>query len=457
MKVSSEKIESCQVALTVEVEPEEMEKAMDDAYRRMARKVAIPGFRKGKAPRPLFERHVGRESIESEALEELIPQLYQEAVEQEEITSIGQPDMEMVQKDPPIFKATIPVPPEVELGDYHSIRVATEPVEITEENIEQGIDNLRKMHATQEPVEYEVQFDDIVTLDIKATVDDEVILDREADSFRVTEGTDVPAPGFAEELVGMTAGDQKTFTLTFPEEHSNSEIAGKQCQFDVSISAVKIEVLPELNDEFAKSLGEDIETVAQLRQRLEENMRKSAERESRQKLESDVIEALANISTVEFPPVFTEQEIDRLASEQMQRFGGMEVEDFLRYRGITEAQFRDELRPTAEHRVRSSLILNKVHDVENIEVTSEEIDAEIDRMIAESGQDSEHLRNIFASGPGQETVRDRLLTQKTFDRLIEIATAETETETDDQNAEAEAGEEGPEMEGDSQPPEEANA
>ncbi|MFO8100640.1 MAG: trigger factor [Dehalococcoidia bacterium] len=438
MKTSSEILDSCQVALTVEAEPEEMEKAMDEAYHRMVKQVSIPGFRKGKAPRVLFERHVGKDQLESEALENLIPKLYQEAIEQEEIAGIGQPDMEIIQKDPPIFKATISMPPTVELGDYHSIRITPEPIEITEENVDEAIENLRKSYATLEPAEREVQYEDVVTLDITATVEDKTILEREGESLKVSESSDVPVPGFTEQLVGMKAGEEKEFILPFPEDHPNEELAGKECQFKVKLSAVKVEILPEVDDEFAKSLGQGVETVEQLREKLRENLNASAEMESRNKLESDVIEAVIEQSKIEFPPIFTDQEIEQMINEQMMRMGGMQVEDFLKYRGITKEELNAELRPTAERRVRGSLILGKVNEAENITVSDEEIDAEIERTLQNVGEQGERMREMFSSPQARESVRDRLLTRNTLDRLIEIATSGEEVTTKEATAEEEA-------------------
>ncbi|MFO8010225.1 MAG: trigger factor [Dehalococcoidia bacterium] len=433
MKATSERTENCQVTLTIEVEPEEMEEAMDGAYRRLVNRVNIPGFRKGKAPRALLERHLGKDQLEAEALDHILPDLYQEAVAREEINAIGRPELEMVQNEPPIFKAVIPVPPEVELGDYHSISATAEHVEITEENIEQGIENLRRMHSTQEPVEREAQFDDIVTIDINATVGDETILDRNGDSFRLTAGADVPVPGFVEQIVGMSAGDEKEFTLSFPEDHANEELAGKECRFKVTVSEIKIEIMPELDDEFVKGLGQDIETVEQLRERLEQNMRAAAERDARTKLENEVVDSVTAISKVEFPSIFTEQEIDHIASEQMRRFGGMQLEDFLRYRGLTEEEFRNELRPAAEKRVTQSLVVNKVHEAENITVEEADIDAEIERVVQEAGDEGDQVRAMFDSPDARESMKGRLLTQKTMDRLIEIATSNAAKQSDEED------------------------
>lgn len=441
MKVSSERLEGCLVALTVEIEPEEMEKAQDGAYRRLVKKVAVPGFRKGKAPRALLELHIGKESFDAEAMERLVPELYDRAIEQEKVEAIGQPDLEMTQVSPPIFKATVPVRPEVELGDYHSIRVTKDKVEITDENVDQGLENLRQMQATHEPVEREAGLNDMVTIDVEGIVEEKSILDSKESQYRITENSVMPVAGFAQQLHGMKAGDQKEFTLPFPEDHDSEEVAGKDCLFKVSMTDVKEEKLPEVDDEFAKSMGQGIETVDQLKERLLENITTAAERESRSKLENETIDAVAAGSKVEFPAVFTEQEIDRLANEQMTRLGGIQVQDFLKYRGITEEDFRNELRPVAEKRVISSLVLNKVHDAENIEVSEDDINSEVDRIVEEAGEEQREMaQNMFASMDARESIRGRLLTEKTLNFLIDIATSdetipEDKTEPDEETPE----------------------
>ena len=170
MKVSSERIEGCQVILNIEVEPEEMEKALERAYRRLVNRVAVPGFRKGKAPRIMLERHIGKETLVNEAFERLIPESCDRAIKEAEINAIAQPELSVTQVDPPIFKATVPVRPVVELGDYRVIKVTPETVEITEDNVEGALENLRHSQASWEPVERAACFDDLVTLDVEGTV-----------------------------------------------------------------------------------------------------------------------------------------------------------------------------------------------------------------------------------------------------------------------------------------------
>lgn len=455
MKVSTERIEGCQMAVTVEVEPDEMEKALDGAYKRLVNRVDIPGFRKGKAPRALLERHIGKESLETEALERLVPELYDRAVEDEGIDAIGRPDLEMTQTDPPIFKATVPLRPVVELGDYWSIRVEPEKVEITEENIEQGIENLRRMQATWEPVEREAQIDDVVTIDVQGTVGDENVLDAKGSQYRVVPDMKMPVPGFAEQIVGMKAGDEKEFTLPFPEDHESEDLAGKDCRFKVTVTDVKEERLPDVDDEFAKSMGQGIENMEQLKERLRENMRAAAERDARDKLEAEVMDQLVAQSTVEFPDMLTDHEIDHLIRDQLQRFGGMKLEDYLRYRSISEEQLRSELRPAAEKRVTGSLLLNKVHEVENISVSDADLQAEIDRMVESAGDESGQARQFLNTPDARESIRGRMLVEKTLNVLIDIATEGVEPVHPEASAESDAGAAGPESSAEEETPDDS--
>ncbi len=422
MKVTSERIEGCQVALTVEIEPEEMSKAVEGAYRRLANRVTVPGFRKGKAPRAMLERHLGKETVDAEALDHLVPELYDRAIQQEAIDAIGQPDLKIVQLDPPIFKATVPVRPVIELGDYRSIRVTPDKVEITEENIQEALERLRRLYSTWEPADHEARMDDMVIADITGEVEGKEIIHVKGSQYKLTADSTVPVIGFAQQIEGMQPGQTKEFTLRFPDDYQTPELRGKDCTFKVTVSEIKEQHLPEVNDAFAKSVSEGVETVEQLKERIRENMRAAAERDARENLEARIMEEIVKISKVEFPAVLTENEIVHLAEERLRSYGGMKFDDYLRIRKITAEQFKEELRPIAEKRVIGSLVLNKLHEVEGIQVSEADIDAEIERIIKESGEHSERVKEIFKSPVARDSLRGRLLTQKTLDRLVEIAT-----------------------------------
>lgn len=422
MKVSSERIEGCRVELNVDADLEEMEKALDKAYRRLVNKVVVPGFRKGKAPRSMLERHIGRESLVGEALDHLVPELYRQAIKEKEIDAIADPELEVKTVEPLAFKAIVPVRPVATLGDYRSIRITAEPVDVPESKLEEALDNLRHGHASWEIVEREVRFGDMVVMDVQGTVEGNTMFDNKATGYRVVAGSPLPIPGFSGQLVDMKAGDEKEFTLPFPPDYSSKELAGKDCQIKVKISEVKEERLPELTDEFVKGLKQELETVDQLRERIANNLRTAAERESRAKLESQAIEEAVKLATLEFPTVLVEQEMNRMAHDQLMRLGGMKLETYLGYRGLTEEAFQNELRPLAEKKVTSALVLGKIFEAEKIEVSDDEVNAEVERMVQSAGDQAEQMREVLGSPQARSTVRQDLLTGKTIDRLVEIVT-----------------------------------
>ncbi|MDD5095848.1 MAG: trigger factor, partial [Dehalococcoidia bacterium] len=445
MKVSSERIEGCQLALTIEAEPEEMEKALEKAYRRLVNRVVVPGFRKGKAPRHMLERHIGHESMVTEALDHLVPELYEQAIKEQGIEALGQPQLEVVQPEPPIFKAIVPLKPVVELGDYCSVKVIPEVVEIPDDEVEESMKNLRHSHASWEPVEREARLGDMVALDVTATTEGNTVLEKNGTTYRITEGSVSPVPGFAEKLVEMNAGEEKEFTLPFPEDYPSTELAGKDCLFKVSISEIKEERLPELNDEFVKSLNQDLETLEQLRERMANNLKAVAEREMRGKLESQAIEAAIGVSKVEFPEALVEHEVNRMGNDQLMRMGGITLEAYLGYRGVTEDEFRNELRPMAEKRVRNSLVLSAICEAEKIEVTDSDVDTEVERMLqdvrehGDQEDQSAQMREWFSSPQARESLRGELLTRKTIDRLVEIATVKEGTSEEENAVSSDAG------------------
>ena len=218
-----------------------------------------------------------------------------------------------------------------------------------------------------------------------------------------------PVPGFAGQIVGMKAGDEKEFTLPFPEDHHNSELAGKDCLFKVSISEVKEEHLPELDDEFAKSLDQGAETMDQLREKVARNLKIATDSEARNKLEKQVVEAVVSQSDLKFPAVMTEREIDRMVEQQMIALGRLDFDEYLKLRNLTREQYRDQLRPEAERRVANTLILEKVAKEEKMEISDSEIDAEIGRRVENAGEDGEWVQKMLSSPKSREGLRNNLL------------------------------------------------
>jgi len=423
VKVTREKTENSQAFLSIEMEPAEVEEALRKSYNRLVKKANIPGFRKGKAPREILEQYVGKESLLEDALNTLIPQSYEKAIKEQQIEAIAHPSIEIAQTDPVVFKATVPLKPTIKLGDYHQIQVTEEPVEVTEDDISSVIEQLRYQHAVWEPVERPADFEDLVILDIDSSIGDEPFINQKGVQYQVLHDLPFPAPGFAEQLVGMRRDEDKEFKLHFPPDYPRAELAGKEPLFKVRIAEIKQRILPELNDEFAKEVNPDFKTVDSLRERVSADLRLKAEEKARMDFEEQVIDAVVDLAEVEFPPILVELEVDGLLNEQSRRLqmGGRGLEQYLKSINKTEEELREELHPVATKRVARSLVLGKIVEEEKIEVDDSEIDAEIENMLKSITENKDKLQESLNTPQGRESIKQMLLTRKTVQRLIEIA------------------------------------
>jgi len=423
VKVTNEKTENCQVFLTIEMEPAEVEESLEESYHRLVRKVNIPGFRKGKAPRAILERHIGKESLLEDALNNLLPEACEKAIKEQKIEAIAQPHIEIAQTDPVVFKATVPLLPKVELGDYHHIQVTPEPVELTEDDVNAVIEQLRHQHATWEPVERPVDFDDLVVLDIESNIEDKPFINQKGVQYQVLRDLPFPAPGFAEQLPGVKRNEEKEFKLQFPLDFPRGELAGKEASFKVKITEIKQEKLPELDDEFATGVSPDFKTLDSLREQVTADLKLRAEEKARIDFEERVIEAVVDLTELEYPPILVEQEIDRLLNQRFQRLqrGDQGLEEYLRSINKTEEELREELHPLATKRVIRSLVLGRIAEGEKIEVSDSEVDAEIENMIKSTTDNKDELQKFLNTPQPRESIEQLLITRKTRQQLVEIA------------------------------------
>ena len=420
MKATTEKIEGSRVVLNIETDNEEMEKSLEKAYRRLAAKTAVPGFRKGKAPRPMLERYLGREALVEEAANLLLVETYDKAIEEHKVEAIARPEVEVIQIEPLSFKATVPVRPTVELGDYHDIKFVPEQVEITEEEVNEALERLRNMRSTWEPVEREAKIDDLLNIDVEGTAQDKVVVSEKGGWYVISANPDAPFPGLSKELEGAKKDEERVFTLKLPEGFKES--AGQDCVFKVKVNEVKQKNLPTLDDEFAKSLGKGVDTLDVLKERIKSDLKSAKERLARGRLEDKAIDALVAISRLEYPDIMVQNEIDHLIEERRQYQGGEgSLEDYLKNAKKTEEEFRNELKPAAEGVIKRSLVLAKLGEMEKVEVGAADIDAEIERVVQNSNND-ERVRQVFSSQTARESLGRNIYIRKAIDRLAEIAT-----------------------------------
>ncbi|MSQ35642.1 MAG: trigger factor [Dehalococcoidia bacterium] len=428
------------MTLEIEVDPERLEAHMDKAVRRLSQRVRIPGFRPGKAPRLIVERTLGRPALLQEALEQLLPDVYQEAVASEAIQAIGQPSFELKSTEPLVVAATVPVRPTVELGDYQSLRVPREPVTATEEQIAEAIEGVRRRYATLEPVDRAIAWGDTVRCDVSVSVDGQREPHvEEGAEFRVTEGGVVSLPGFIERLIGLERGGPYELEFALPEDFGASELAGKQAHYTLTVLEVKQEVLPELDDPFVRSLDEEgITTVDELRARVGENTQTRVQLEADAAYREEAMDLLLASADIDYPEVLVETEIARHIDQESNHASHTRegLERWLESIGQNEIDMRETLRPQADLMVRRALVLHRLAELEGIVVTPEQIEAEVDRFVQRvaggmtSGASEEQvvsLRSIFDTPEQRQTIEDQLLTTTTLDRLVEVV-AQPETE-----------------------------
>ena len=261
-----------QVLIEIEVDGKQMERSMDRAYRKLVKRIDVPGFRKGKTPRAMLERHIGRERLLQEAIDLLVPEAYNQALEENEIDAIDQPQIEMTGSEPLSFKATVPVRPTLDLGDYKARRVPLDLVEVDEKDVEQSVDELRRRYAGHEPVDRPVAVGDIVRASVRMVVDEREVYNDEDAELHLREGQTIMLEGLVEALVGAKKGEPLEVGLEMPED-GGGQLAGKTVNVSVTVKEIKDETLPELDDEFAQSVGEGFATLLELRDRLRNDIK----------------------------------------------------------------------------------------------------------------------------------------------------------------------------------------
>lgn len=439
MKVDVERIPESQVELTVEVEPETVDKYVHRAYRSLVNRLNIPGFRKGKAPRFVVERVVGKETLFQEGLELLLPDVFKKAVEENDIQPIDRPEWDIVQTEPLIAKAKVPVQPTVQLGNYHDIRLSKEEPEVTDEQVNSVIEHLREQHSEWVPVERPAAMGDRVTVDIEARLKGQALLEgvggdaliqqageqllnAKGIEYLLKSQPDAPIPGLTEQIVGLPPGQEKEFQLTLPDSYPEPQYAGKTAVFRVAAQAVKEKRSPELDDEFAKVLG-DYSTVTELVASVREQLQQRMEEEAQKRFADAVVQMVVDRSTVEIPRVMIEREAEHSIEglENRLRQQGLSFEQYLRTVGKTREELLEETRPLAEKRLKNTLVLDEIARVEKLDISPQEIDEEIDRVAERMGDQAEKARSTLSTDEYRRELSYSLWNRKVVKFLTDIA------------------------------------
>ena len=429
MKVTKEENAPREVQLNVELDPDDIEPYLDRAYRRLVNRVQIPGFRRGKAPRAILENHVGREALVRENLDFILQESLDKAIEDESLETFGEPDVELLEIDPLSFKAVMALEPVIELGDFRSLRLEPEPVEVTEEQVGEALEHMRLEAAPWEPADGPVKFDDLVTLDVDGTIEGNVVADDRGVDFIPREDNPLPFPGFSIHLEGMKKDDSKEFVLGVPEDYPDSSLVGKECRFKIMVLEVKRKVLAELDDEFAKGVGDGYESLDALRSSVLESLTAQVKRVAERALQEKSLQEVLKEASVEVSDLTTNREIDHLMEEQNRALQGrrMDMDTYLRDAGKSREELRNELRPVAVERLTRFLVMRELAQEEGIEVSSEDIDSEIDVLTSGSGQSQESLRQSLSTEDARSSIGNAILTRTVLERLAGIARGEFET------------------------------
>ena len=440
MKVTRDNSSPIEVTLTVELATEDENPFVERSYRRVVSRLNIPGFRRGRAPRHIVESMMGRTALLQEALEFMVPETLDKVLQDEEVSAFGEPSIEVTELEPVSFTATVPLEPTVDLAGYREIRVETEPVEVTDEEVDGVLDRVRDEQAVWEPVERAAEYGDRLNLDVLGTMDEETVVEDEDVEYIPNEENVLPFPGFAPNLVGLSEDDESEFTVTVPEDYPREQYAGKDIQFRVSVLSVKEKSVPELDDEFAKSVGDGFDDLEALRTSIRESLTNQAENAARSELEQKSLDALCEVAVVNVSPLLYERELEAMQAdrERMLRQQGLDLATYLRFMGKSPDEFLDEMRPNAERRLVSALVMRKLAEVEEIEISDEDVQSETDRLLGLSSGDEEQdesnldsLREFLGSESTRDNIRSTLHSRRVMERLTDIAQGKLDEDNDE--------------------------
>ncbi len=424
MSVKWEKQEGNTGTLTVEVPAEEVTAGLDKAFKKVVKQVQAPGFRKGKMPRQMFEKMYGVEALYNDALDFILPEAYANAVEEAGIEPIDRPEIDIEQMEKGkelIFKAVVTLKPEVKLGDYKGLEVTRQETEVTDEEIEEQLKERQKAFAEMVVKEDgTVENGDTVKLDFEGFVDGEAFEGGKAEQYDLEIGSGSFIPGFEEQLVGLKQDAEKDVEVSFPEEYHAAELAGKPAVFKVKIHEIKAKEVPELDDELAKEIDEEVDSLDALRAKLKEKTAEEKKSASETALRDDLVEAAARNAEVDIPEVMVDTEVDRMMGEFEQRLQmqGMNLELYFQFSGQDEAALRAQMKDDAQNRVRVSLVLEAIGKAEKVEVSEEEINAELEKMSEQFGMDIEQIKKTLG---GTAMLENDLRFTKTVELLVENA------------------------------------
>ncbi|MGI6091496.1 MAG: trigger factor [Veillonellaceae bacterium] len=400
MKTTAERIEKNKVVLEIEVPQEEVAKAIDKAYHKLAGKVNIPGFRKGKAPRKVIEMRLGKEVLLDEAFDIIAPAAYSKAIEEQKVEPVTRPQIEVValtEDQPLVFKATVITKPEVKLGQYKGLKIEKKVEPVTDEKIAEELENLRNRHAKMVVAEdAAIENGDFAIIDFEGFIDDVAFEGGAGKSYPLQIGSGSFIPGFEEQLIGAKAGEERDVKVVFPTEYHAADLAGKEAVFKVKINDVKRKEMPTLDDDFAKDVSE-FETVEELKADIKNKLEKAAEEKADREFQNEAIKQVVESSELDIPDVMVESRIDNMINDLAINIEnrGMKLDQYLAYAKMDMDGLRESYREAAVVNVKTDLVLEEIVKAENIEASAEDLKAEVAAMAQAYAAPVEEVEKII--------------------------------------------------------------
>ncbi|MBH9580925.1 trigger factor [Staphylococcus felis] len=424
MTATWEKKEGNEGVLQVTVPAEEVDKALDKAFKKVVKSINVPGFRKGKVPRAIFEQRFGVEALYQDAVDILLPQAYSNAVVEAGINPVDQPEIEVTQieKGKELkFNATVIVEPEVELGDYKGLEIAKQETELTDEELEETVkQRLEAMADMVVKEDGQVEEGDTVNLDFDGYVDGEQFEGGQADGYDLEIGSGMFIPGFEEQLVGLKVGEEKDVEVTFPEEYHAEELAGQPATFKTKINEIKTKEVPELDDELANELDSEANTVDEYKANLRKQLEESKQTEAENLQKEEAITLATDNAKIDIPEAMVKTEQDRMLQEFAQRIQqqGLDLETYYQISGQSEEDLRNQMSEDAEQRVKTNLTLSAIADKEDIQVSDEDIDNELETMSKQFNISVEDIKKTLGN---TDIVKNDVRIKKVIDLLVKEA------------------------------------
>ena len=411
MSLQVEKMEKNMAKLTIEVSAEDLDKAMQNAYQKAKGKIAIPGFRKGKAPRKMIEQMYGKGIFLEDAANALIPEHYSKALEECDLEIVSQPEIDVVQAEPGkafIFTAEVAVKPEVTLGDYKGLEVPKSEVEVTDEDVDAEIKKEQEKNSRTVTVEDRgAENGDITTIDFEGFVDGVAFEGGKGTDYPLTLGSGSFIPGFEDQLVGAKAGDHVEVNVTFPEEYQAAELAGKAAVFQCDVKKVEAKELPELDDDFAQDVSE-FDTLAEYKEDIKKNLTDKKEKEARAAKENAAVDKAIENAQMEIPDAMVDTQVRQMINDFASRMQsqGLTMEQYFQFTGMTVEKMQEEMKPQALKRIQTRLVLEKIAETENIQPTEEEVNEEISKMAEMYKMEADKLKELLGDRELEQMKKD---------------------------------------------------